>query len=24
MVIPQGVGVMLLNLWRKVFHGSAA
>ena len=24
MVIPQGIGVLLLNLWRKVFHGSAA
>jgi len=24
MVIPQGVGVLLLNLWRRVFHGSAA
>jgi branched-chain amino acid transport system permease protein len=24
MVIPQGVGVMLLNLWRRVFRGSAA
>jgi branched-chain amino acid transport system permease protein len=23
MVIPQGVGVMLLNLWRRVFRGSA-
>ncbi len=24
MVIPQGVGVLLLNLWRRVFHASAA
>jgi branched-chain amino acid transport system permease protein len=24
MVIPQGLGVVLLNLWRKVSHGSAA
>jgi ABC-type branched-subunit amino acid transport system permease subunit len=24
MAIPQGIGVMLLDLWRKVFHGSAA
>ena len=24
MVIPQGIGVMLLDLWRRVFRGSAA
>lgn len=24
MFVPQGVGVLLLNLWRKVFHGSTA
>ena len=24
MFIPQGVGVLLLDLWRKVFHGRAA
>lgn len=24
MVIPQGVGVLLLDVWRKVFHGSTA
>jgi len=24
MVIPQGIGMLLLNLWRRVIRGSAA